>query len=105
VKARVLAPVVAPVVAADVVAALVPAAVVVVVALAVAAAAAAGDSGVGAGTNEIGTVCDLPPPSPKASVQLSPAAIWAAVGGQGYLAASVAGLPPPLSVVGQVVIR
>jgi hypothetical protein len=39
-----------------------------------------------------------PPASPKVISQVSPAAISAAVGGQGYLAASVAAFPPLLSV-------
>ena len=47
--------------------------------------------GVGAGTNEMFTVCCLPPASPKARTHESPAVIWAAVGGHGYLGASVAG--------------
>ena len=94
-------------VAADVVAALVAAAAVVVavVLLEFAAAAAAGETGVGAGTKEIATVPCFPPASPKDSVHESPAASWAAVGGHGYFAASVVGLPPELSVVGQVVTR
>jgi hypothetical protein len=40
--------------------------------------------------------------SPYVSVQTSPAACWAAVGGHGYSAASAVGLPPPSSVAGQV---
>jgi hypothetical protein len=60
--------------------------------------------GAALGTNEIGTVPSLPPSSPKASVQVTPAAVCAGVGGHGYAAASVAALPPVLS-VGQVVIR
>jgi|ERR1700722_8000153 hypothetical protein len=59
---------------------------------------------VGLGTNEIGTVPSLPPSSPKASVQVTLAASCAAVGGHGYAWASVAALPPLLS-VGQVVTR
>ena len=56
---------------------------------------------VGAGTNEMSTVACFPPASPKASWHEAPAASCAAVGGQGYLAASVAGLCPALSVAGQ----
>jgi hypothetical protein len=40
--------------------------------------------------------------SPYVSVQTSPMACWAAVGGHGYRAASAVGLAPPLSVAGQV---
>jgi len=38
---------------------------------------------VGAGTNEMSTVCCWPPASAKASWQVAPAASCAAVGGQG----------------------
>jgi hypothetical protein len=71
----------------------------------------AGDEGVGFGTNEIGTVAWSPPESPNDKVQVSPAASCAAVGGQGYKAASAEGLAcafrwalacEALSVVGQV---
>ena len=71
-------------------AALVAAAVCAAVAAAVAAAAVvvvvvAPDPGVGAGTNVIGTTCVSPlaAESPNVSVHVSPAACWAAVGGQG----------------------
>lgn len=57
----------------------------------------------GAGTNEIGTVTwGSLEESPNANAHESPAAVCAAVGGHGYLAASVAGAFPPLSVVGHV---
>ena len=51
------------------------------------------------------TVACFPPESPKASTHETPAAVCAAVGGQGYFAASVAGLTPALSVAGQEVTR
>lgn len=60
--------------------------------------------GVGAGTKAIGTVTcgSVDDESPNASTQESPAAICAAVGGQGYFAASLAGAFPPLSELGHV---
>ena len=55
------------------------------------------EPGVGAGTHTRGIDCCAPPASPNESEQKSPAAIWAAVGGHGYAAASVTGLPFELS--------
>jgi hypothetical protein len=66
---------------------------------------AAGGLVVGSGTKEMFTVACLPPASPKESVHESPSAIWAGVGGQGYLAASDAALFPALSVEGHVEMR
>lgn len=100
VKARLLVPVVG--VAAVVAAAVVAAPVVLDPEPAAAVVAVVVDAGVGAGTKEIATVPCFPPRSPNESVHEAPAAIWAVVGGQGYLAASAAGLPPVLSVEGQV---
>ncbi len=56
------------------------------------------------GSKEMSTLPTLPPSSLKLRVHETPSASCAAVGGQGYAAASVAALPPLLS-VGQVVIR
>jgi hypothetical protein len=43
------------------------------------------------------TITSSPDSSPKVMLHVSPAAIWAAVGGHGYLAASVVASPPALS--------
>jgi hypothetical protein len=51
--------------------------------------------------NEMLTVWDEPPASPKASWHETPAASCSGVGGQGYFAASSTGFDPALSAAGQ----
>jgi hypothetical protein len=57
--------------------------------------------GPGSETNEMFTVWNKPPASPKFSWHETPAASCADVGGQGYFPASTAGFTPALSVAGQ----